>query len=362
MMQGRVTIGRRSFVSILALSVAMVAFGCAALGASAAERRAGGSASQISLPFQRGVTLGDWGSVAYEPRATKRKLKRLKRKYHVRWVTFFVVWIMDTGTSNTIHPGRATASQRNLVAAMRSARKLGIKVILRPYIDRRDPGWRGNIKPSDPAAWFASYRQFILRYARFAQRKKAKGYVIGSELESMSSYTTEWQSLISAVRRRFKGFVTYQANWGEFSKVAFWPSLDIIDISAYFPLTTSPAYTVDDLVAGWGADTNTRWFGKINAFRSQLGLPVMFGEIGYRSVQGSAMRPWDTSIRGPYSPEAQRIAYLAALRVWYRVPWFRGFHWWYTPTTGAFSQVRRTSHVPAPPARLLVRRWYRKQR
>ena len=56
-------------------------------------------------------------------------------------------------------------------------------------------------------------------------------------------------------------------------------------------------------------------------------------------------------------------AYKAAFKVWYHVPWFRGFAWWYVPDQPFFvNGTLSARHIPRPAARKVVKRWYRKPR
>jgi hypothetical protein len=317
------------------------------------------------VPFQRGFTVGEWGETAYKPRPTKQLLHRLATRYHVDTVTFFVVWMQKDSYSNDIHPGYRTARTRNVVEAMRAARSTGLRVVLRPYIDLDDGGWRGQIQPRAPDRWFASYRQFLQTFARLAQREHAAGFVVGSEMPSISRWTGRWRATVARVRRRFKGFVTYQANWNEADKVTWWDALDAISISAYYPLSLESDPTVEDLAAGWRSYTNPygktiNWYEQVNRLRLQYQKPVVFGEIGYRAVQGTATKPWETGPLGAASSEAQARAYEAAFRVWYHVPWFRGFDWWYaSPQNNLVSGLAGADHRPAQQALGVLRHWYR---
>ena len=312
------------------------------------------------VPFQRGITVGDWGQSAYSPVRTQRLLKRLKTRYNVDAVTFFVRWQQRNLEANLMRPAWTTAPAKNLERAIRIARRLGLTVVLRPYLDPLSGGWRGQLEPANVNLWFANYRKFILKYARLAQRAGARGFVVGSELSSLAAYETHWRALVSAVRREFKGFLTYESNWGvELRLVRWWDALDAISISAYHPLASSYPYTVDQLVAGWyGTDPrSTGWFAQIEAAHNQYQRPVLFTEIGYRTVEGSAIRPWDIEYQAPFSEQSQLQAYEAALQVWYRVPWFRGFHWWYVPPQ-SLGSLPGADHRPTRATLTLLGSWY----
>lgn len=324
------------------------------------------SAERSKVPFQRAVTVGEWGPTAFKPAPTRRLFDRLARR-HVDTVTLFVVWMQDGGDSTRVQPGEKTARTKNVVKAMRAARSVGIKVVLRPYIDRVDNGWRGEIHPRSLEAWFSSYSHFVLDWARIAGREHALGFVIGSEMASVSGEAGRWRELAGRVRQRFKGFVTYQANWDEAEKVTWWDAIDAISVSAYYPLTVDLDYTTADIVRGWRAypraGGTVNWFERIEALARRFRRPVLFGEIGYRTVAGTAMRPWVAEPIGGASTAAQVRAYEAALRVWYRVPWFRGFHWWYlAPQRKLLAGLPGADHRPARATLDLLGRWYARRR
>jgi hypothetical protein len=265
-------------------------------------------------------------------------------------------------TATDIHPGSETVREARLIAAIKAAHKLGLKVVLRPYIDLDSGSWRGDIRPASVPAWFASYRNFILHYAALAQRLRVEGFIVGSELETMAQYTADWQSLIGRVRSRFKGWLSYQANWDGFRGVAFWDLLDAIDVSAYFPIADSYNPSVAALVQGWHQLGSKHWFDQVTAAHRRHRKPVFFGEIGYRTVAGTATLPFEKGYLGPPSNSAQRRAYLAAFKVWYRVPWFRGFHWWYIPSIGSLKGYFGGDYVPTAGTERVLQSWYHKKR
>lgn len=341
--------GRRSiFLAAIAAALALLAFGAAPPLAQ-------------GVPFQRGVTMAEFGPYGLPPVATKAKFRYLKRNDGVNSVTLLVVWMQADKTSTDIQPGSETVREDRLTAAIKAAHKVGLKVVLRPYVDIYSGSWRGDIAPASVPAWFASYRKFILHYAGLAQRLRVQGFIVGSELETMAQYTADWQSLIGKVRSRFKGWLSYEANWDGFRRVPFWSLLDAIDVSAYFPLADHPYPSVAELVQGWHQLGSKSWFDQVAAAHRRYGKPVFFGEIGYRTVAGAAMMPFDKG-DGPPSNSAQTRAYLAAFKVWYRVPWFRGFHWWYIPSKGSLEGLFGGDYVPTAGTERVLRSWYHKKR
>ncbi len=318
------------------------------------------------VPFQRSITLAEWGPTAYDPARTRAVLKRLKERQHVDTVTLLVVWTQAGETSTDVRPGSVTTPEARVRGAIRAARKLRLRVVLRPYIDRDDRGWRGDLHPESVPAWFASYGRFILRYASIARREKVSGFVVGSEMTTLSDEEGSWRDLVGAVRQRFGGWVAYQANWGgEESNITWWDAVDVISLSAYYPIAARPGLSAAQLAEGWKSlideyGQEQHWYARIEALKKRWGRPVMFGEIGYRPVPETAVEPWNTQLTGS-DDRVQPAAYDAALRVWYRVPWFRGMHWWYvTPNDDALNGRLGADHRPGPAALRTISRWYRR--
>ena len=340
---------------------------CALFALVALAAPASASAKPKSVPFGRAVTIASWGPTAYEPAKVAAKLRNLKKRQHVDTITLIVVWNQPNSTSVDIAPGPEAEPDANVVAAIRAARRLHMRVILRPYIDPLDGVWRGQIQPTSVSAWFKSYNAFILHYATIAQKQHADGFVVGSELATMAKQASQWRSLIRRVRSRFSGFLTYQANWGgEETNVTWWDALDAISISAYYPIAAAPGASVDTLVAGWfhliDRDRGEhRWFATIEYLHNRYDRPVMFGEIGYRPVPEAAIQPWNVELTGS-DPSVQANAYDAAFRVWYRVPWFRGMSWWYVaPDQSLVAGRPGELHQPGPAALRVLARWYAKK-
>lgn len=317
-------------------------------------------AHAVSVPFQRGITVAEWGRDAYAREDVRRGFRRI-RALNVDTITLVAVWRQASARSSVVAPTVDTVATPRLVAAIRYAKHLGLRVVLRPYVDVADGSWRGTIQPASLAQWFRSYTAFQRKYARVAAREDVDCLVMGTEMLSVSAHAGRWRSLAAELRRIYGGIVAYQANWDEATGITWWDAVDVIDISGYYPLAPTGLavsygnpLSVEQLTTGW-----QRPLAAVDALRRRFGKPVMFGEIGYRATLESAFAPWDTRTRGRPSGEAQADAYEAAFRAWYGVSWFRGFHWWRVPSDP--TRIGRTlgsGHQPRARARSVLRRWY----
>jgi hypothetical protein len=217
------------------------------------------------------------------------------------------------------------------------ARARGIATLLKPHVWLHG-SWPGEVEMSseeDWRAWFASYRDFILEWARFAASEEIEGLCIGTELDKTFARADDWRALIADVRAVYGGLLTYAANWTHFEEVPFWDELDAIGVNAYFPLSTDPRPSVDALVRAWGPVSE-----RLAAVASRHKKPVVLTEVGYRPVEGAFVRPWEWGSSGaPFDPSCQAAGYEAVARVFYDEPWFGGVFWWKWTTRGRTTET-----------------------
>jgi hypothetical protein len=185
-----------------------------------------------------------------------------------------------------------------LRSAVREARALGLKVMVKPHV-WVDGSWAGAIEPASPddwRDWFAGYRAALLQIARIAAGQGAEALCIGTELKR-TSHRPEWRSVITALRTVFPGVLTYAAhNVEEAEAVPFWPQLDAIGVTLYPSL---------------GADRDRqRRLEAMRASAERLDVlatryrrPVIVAEIGIRSAQGAAAKPWESAEERAAGPD-----------------------------------------------------------
>ena len=256
------------------------------------------------------------------------------------WVTFVPYAGMNEYDSPSlrIHRGgeerirRRDSMWRNNIKMVHEA---GMKVFLKPHIwiGRSGNGkWRSDIDPEgeDWKTWSESYREFILYYAKLAASANADMYCIGTELAILSVKRPEfWIELIEDVREIYSGELTYAANWyKEYDRITFWDKLDYIGIQAYFPLSKKEYASVPDISKGW-----QKYLGEIEEVHNRFGKKVLFTELGYKSTNDSAVKPWEwmdysEENREKLSTQTQANCYEAFFdSVWHN-DWFAGVHIW----------------------------------
>ncbi|WP_452598540.1 glycoside hydrolase family 113 [Pontimicrobium sp. MEBiC01747] len=207
----------------------------------------------------------------------------------------------------------------------------GIKIMLKPQIWVWRGEFTGYIKMETEADWKTleeAYSKFILEYADLANEINAELFCIGTELELfVENRPKYWDNLITEIKKRYKGKLTYAANWDEFKRTPFWNRLDFIGVDAYFPVSISKTPTVEECLKGWNAHKET-----IKGMSLKHNKPILFTEFGYRSVDFSGKEPWrsDRSMTS-VNLEAQTNTTKALFDTFWKEEWFAGgFIWkWY---------------------------------
>ncbi len=314
-------------------------------------------AFHLSFFLQRGFCYTSWRHNGYlTPEADSSLL--LLRELNTTDVALLVTWYQDSAPSPFIYPSwDSTPSDTSLTYAINKIHSLNMRVTLKLHIDCKNGKWRGEIEPDREGVWFRNYLSFLKHYAKLAERTGVEILNIGTELEGTTqNYESEWRRMIDTVRRYYSGSILYGANWDRYqTHVHFWDALDFIGISAFFPLTNLYDPTLEDLLNAW----QNRWLSSLESFQRQIGKPIIFSEIGYRSVDGANMRPWEWQTPGPVDTAEQRDCYEAAFITFFSLPWTGGFYIWNWTTNPNQGGPNDDGYsVNSKPAAQVIRDWY----
>jgi hypothetical protein len=257
------------------------------------------------------------------------------------------VAIIPTRFSRTIKDAEfiatdATEADENVAKAIRDAHALGLSVLLKPHVDTLDGKPRAYYAPDDVDLWFKNYEALLIHYATIATENRVEMLSIGCELDSLvgSRYRQRWVDIIRSVRRHYAGPLIYaSADWTGQEGVSFWDAVDYIGVDAYDALSKSASPSIAELAAGWVSVPKDRWMASLlnnksprDYYRSLAETyrkPVIFSEIGYRSVAGALARPGDWKFKGPVDLGVQARAYEALFAVWSKESsWMRGAFLW----------------------------------
>ena len=290
---------------------------------------------------------GQWSTPKFDSATGLASMDEAVSQVGAPFVTFSFAWFQDNITTTQIYRKDVSPTDDALRTAVRHAQAGGKRVLLRPLVDPNwalngtSGTWRGEIGTGFGAeqwdAWFASYTDFIIQYARLAASLDVDIFSVGAELIEASKQQAHWETLCAQVRNVTGTAMqlTYGANHGNEASVAWWSSVDIIGIDAYYTVPVPVAVpTVAELVLGWSVVHAS--LGKLAARENR---PIFFTEIGFCSKAFTQLDPAHCNERhSGISLAAQTNNFVALMKAFGDAPWFRGFHVWAWTTD------------PAPPA------------
>src|SRR3989344_3254459 len=286
--------------------------------------------------WQKGATMVPRWTEDYANDTFRQSLRDLKAA-GASHVALTVPYYQSNIYSTDIQPGWNTPIDVSLISAIDYAHGIGLGVTLKPLIESYDGSWRAYINPGDRDGWFNAYRNYLVHLAQIAQMHRVEMIAVGTEMVSLAAHTMNstntqhWADLIGAVRSVYSGKLTYGANsndngdspfLNEKRYIAFWGQLDYAGLSIYYGHTGDDS--VDSLKGSWNYWNNN----DIRGFAQTVGKPVLFLEIGYRSVDGSRGDPWNYGRDGSFDEQEQANLYEALMSYWNDYSYVTGVYWW----------------------------------
>lgn len=304
----------------------------------APEVAAAQSFAALGVPAFRGITIGPIESSQQAGRgygtpysaATLDHLARMGTTW-ISVTPFGRIWSLE---SSEVYMDFEAPYEENRVAVreiVAQAHARGIRVLVVPHLwVWNESGWRGELDPGSPEGWAeyqASYREFVLAWARDAALAGADAMSVGVECTSWSGrFAPFWRDLIAEIRAVFPGLLTYSANWDEAENVLFWDQLDLIGVQAFYPLAHHDDATFEEYLEGARAAREP-----LANLADTLDMPVLFVEIGYTTRRNAAVEPWlwpDGMTNVAYDEDEQARAMEALIRTFASEDWFAGFLVW----------------------------------
>jgi len=233
----------------------------------------------------KGICYGSWLCGEYSSPDSDSSLNKLKN-INANYVGLIGTWYMDAKDSNEIKKDPIKSpSDADVIEAIKDIHERGMSVMLKLHVNVMHPDgsieWAGEIKPSDPDAWFNSYSDFASYYAQIAHDHDVELLCIGTELTSMTTgnisgddYSSGWNTVIDNIKSTYKGPLTFCANfWWEYDHLPFWDRMDIAGISAYCDLVdeSNPNPTLSEIIDAWyGSWNGHNWVKEIEDWQAMI--------------------------------------------------------------------------------------------
>ena len=264
---------------------------------------------QVRRPgFQRGVDIDAYTypgqDIATAAAADVAYIKSL----HANSVSISFPFFMAGPSSSAVYAKNTTPSPAQLAVLVNNAEAAGLYVSIRPLLDESTLGRsRVHWSPDHPAAWFVSYRRFLLPYAAMAQREKVPEFIVGTEFSTFED-SPHWNALDKALRRSFHGALGCSNNWGTQALAGNGTGTAFAGNCGHGVRESVDAYQPQNgnLLAGW------------EAYDSGLPRGTVETEIGIDAVTGAYKQPYqhewpeatslDTSVQAHWFTAACRAA------------------------------------------------------
>jgi hypothetical protein len=241
------------------------------------------------------------------------------------------------------------------------AKESGLKVMLKPQLWIHN-SWVGDLEfdtEKEWSSWELSYKEYIIGFARIAERNKVEILCIGTEFKKAVQQRPKfWRKLIKEIREHYSGLLTYCSNWDSFEDVPFWKDLDLIGISAYFPLSDHTHPEVDHLKEQWEPIKKS-----LSRISKKYGKKILFTEYGYLSVNGCAGKTWELERVRMDLPSNER-AQANALEALYssfcdESYWVGGFLWKWYPNGRVRPGFKAHDYTPQDKlSEQVIKQWY----
>ncbi len=245
---------------------------------------------------------------------------------------------------------------------IKMAKQQGFKIMLKPHVWISHGNYTGDFRLTSEENWQkfeTSYKKYILEFAAIAEQQNVEMFCMGTEWRKFIKERPQfWFSLIIEIRKIYTGKLTYAANWDEYNETPFWSKLDYIGVNAYFPLSNSNNPSVEQLQNSWQLI-----IPPLKQLSATSKKPILFTEFGYRSIEGTTIKPWESYTDAAINMKEQQIALEALFKSNWKETWFEGgFLWkWFHrhETRGGVENGGYTTQNK--PASLVVKKYYEHQ-
>lgn len=254
--------------------------------------------------------------------------------------------------------GAGGENDESVIYAHAQAQSLGMYTLLKPQL-WVSGSWPGDVDMKSEADWakfFDYYQRWIRHYALMAEMRKFDAFCIGVEFSKATlSHPEAWREMIRKARGIYSGPITYAANWGEeFEKLSFWDELDFIGLNCYYPLSKGDTPTKNELKKNF-----TGILTKAEKVSKKYNKPLVFTEVGFRSVADTWKNPHAEADGRPYDPECQRVCYEVLFEGIKDKKWINGLFIWKWPSYLNYQDRNPVSFTPSgKPAEEVVQRWF----
>jgi hypothetical protein len=285
------------------------------------------------IPFLKGFNFAHEGYSIYNgygSRLAGQSLEKL-RNIHANAVAIVPYsYMRDPNQPSYIGFSERAGSENDesVIHSHYEAHKRGMFTVLKPQIWIGRDSWPGDVEMTSEEDWqlfFENYHRWMRHYALLAEIHGFDMLCVGVEFaKATTQREQDWRNLIRKLRGLYSGPMTYAANWGEeFENLQFWDELDYIGLDCYYPLSQKEQPPKEEL---------TQHFNKVLDLIEETchayNKPMIFTEIGFRSVENTWKQPHEEALGRPFSEYCQNICYEVVMESLRDKDFCNGLLWW----------------------------------
>ena len=250
-----------------------------------------------------------------------RMLSYIKNVLHASAVD--IVWnLYSPGShSNEILAGPATLPASDVGILTQLAEQEHLIVEYRPlvFVLNGSNPWEGIIKPSDPSTWFHGYYAMNLPYLRVAQEYHVSEYVLGTELDGVSTdgQWTEFQANCAKVYHGQISYAAHEVNY--FPPGTQLPLTELTGVDMYEPLYLPASAPLSAVVAAY-----EQYFAKVPP---SLLDRTAIQETGIQARAGAYIHASNLMLPGELDEAVQSNWFIAACETVKRFHMRAVFYW-----------------------------------
>lgn len=317
------------------------------------------------VPFLKGFNFSHEGYSIYNgygSRLASRSLQEL-RSIHANAVAIVPYSYMRDPKKPSFIPFSQRAGSENDESVIHShyeAKKRGLFTVLKPQIWIGRNSWPGDVEMSSEEEWqqfFEHYHRWMRHYALLAEMYGFDMLCVGVEFAKATvARDQDWRTLIKKLRGIYSGPMTYAANWGEeFENLQFWDELDYIGLDCYYPLSKKEQPSKEELTQHFNQVLDL-----IEETCHSYNKPMIFTEIGFRSVKNTWTQPHEEPLGRPFDEQCQNLCYEVVLENIQDKDFCNGLLWWKWSCNLDNRQQNNTGFTPYNKlAQHTVKEWFR---
>ncbi len=274
--------------------------------------------------FQRGIDVDGYTYRGQDFSAAAAAVVAYVKSLRANSLSISFPFFMSNRRSSRVFANSRTPTPTELGLFIADAERAGLYVSLRPLLNEQQVGRNRTIwRPVHPSAWFASYRRFLLPYARMAQANKVGMFIVGAEFSKFGN-SPLWNGLDRALAKVFHGRLAYSNNGTTHLSRSSGGRFTFKTVDAY-PSMNPP------FLSGW------------KFYDRKLPTGAIVTEVGIAAYDGAWLTPWGHRTQNQRLNPRVQVRWFSAACAAAKAARLRGIYFWALGLSTRFSRTTKAT-------------------